>query len=412
MASIRTAYRFVSSIAAAAIALAVPVAFAQKGNGPPSSAGSSSAGSPTGRNPTATNGNSFPLPSSTGSTNGLARPIFLSGSVLFDDGTPPNPNINIQRMCGASIRLEAHTDRTGHFSFQMGQDREVDTDAEDTNAGLGIPGTGRSASRTGATGQFAGSSTPLANCELRASYPGYRSDLIDLSSRHTLDDPNVGTIILHRLASVHGTTLSITTAMAPKGAQKEYEKGQQLMAKDRFEEAEKHLARATEIYPKYAIAWCALGDVQHRLGKIEDARASYATSIAADSRYVNPYAQLALLSAQANKWQEAADYTQRVIQLNPVEFASAFWLNAVANYKLHKVSDAERSVRRVLEIDSQHQYIEAESLLGEILFERREYVEAAQHLRAYLALNPDPQRAQAAREALQKLEQASAEAKK
>src|SRR6185437_10502927 len=41
-------------------------------------------------------------------TNFPQRTIFLSGRVLFDDGTPPNNEIRIERVCGANPRFEAH----------------------------------------------------------------------------------------------------------------------------------------------------------------------------------------------------------------------------------------------------------------------------------------------------------------
>ena len=72
--------------------------------------------------------------------------------------------------------------------------------------------------------------------------------------------------MLHRLGNVQGTTLSVTSALAPKPAQKDYEKGMQLAQKGKFEEAEKKLTSATELYPKYAVAWFALGQVQQKAG--------------------------------------------------------------------------------------------------------------------------------------------------
>ena len=89
----------------------------------------------------------------------------------------------------------------------------------------------------------------LSRCELRAVYPGYRSDNLSLANRKPLDNPDIGTLILHRLGDVKGTTISVSSAMAPKPAQKAYEKAMQQAGKGDFEAAEAGFAKAVDIYP-------------------------------------------------------------------------------------------------------------------------------------------------------------------
>src|SRR5262249_19613677 len=38
------------------------------------------------------------------------RPIFLSGKVMLDDGTPPPEPVTIERVCNGNPRAEAYTD--------------------------------------------------------------------------------------------------------------------------------------------------------------------------------------------------------------------------------------------------------------------------------------------------------------
>ncbi|HEY7302552.1 MAG TPA: tetratricopeptide repeat protein [Bryobacteraceae bacterium] len=341
------------------------------------------------------------------------HPIFLSGRVMFDDGTPPNNEVRIERVCGANPRFEAHTDSKGRFSFQLGNDLVAasDMDPGDASEGALGPSSRQMDSQTNGMGRRSGMN-PYWNCELRASYPGYRSDVVELSSRRAMDDPNVGTIVLHRLSNVKGTTISLTSAMAPKHAQKEYEKGVQLAEKEKFEDAEKHLLKATEEYPKYAAAWYTLGRVQQKLNRPDDARKSFQTAAAADSKFVSPYDQLALLAAHDGKWEDAANFSKQVIDLNPVEFPGDFWYNAVANYNLKKMDAAQKSAQELLKLDTKHQFPEAESMLAQIYLEKANYDEAAAHLKAYLALAPNAKNADALKAALAKIEQAKAETKK
>lgn len=340
------------------------------------------------------------------------RTIFLSGKVMFDDGTPPNNEIRIERVCGISARFEAHTDSKGRFSFQLGNNAfsAIDTDPANGGSALGYPNR-QTDSRSNDLGQPRGYDQ-LWNCELRASYPGYRSDVVELSGRRSLDNPDVGTIILHRLANIKGTTISLTTALAPKHAQKDYEKGVQLAEKGKLDEAEQHLLKATATYPKYAVAWFALGQVQQKENKSEEARKSFQAAAAADSKFVSPYDQLALLAARDGKWDDAANFSKQVIDLNPVEFPSDFWYNAVANYNLKKMDAAQKSAQELLKLDTKHQFPEAESMLAQIYLQKADYDQAAAHLKAYLALAPNAKNADALKATLLKLEQAKAEPKK
>jgi tetratricopeptide (TPR) repeat protein len=396
--------------AVAFLGLSLPAAFAQKG-APSTGVGSTgSLGSPS-RGTLGTG--SLPDNGSAG-IGGIGtnqRSIFLSGKVIMDDGTEPNSNIRIERVCGGIPRLETHTDNKGRFSFQLGQNLTVDTDASDPSAGGQPNHPWSNSSNNSLSGN--NRTDPLWNCELRASYPGYRSDLVELSTRRTLDDPDLGSIVLHHLANVQGSTISITTALAPKHAQKDYEKGVQLAQKGDLADAEKRLMAATNTYPKYAIAWFALGRVEQRMnGRDEDAGRAFQAAIAADNKFVSPYEALAEIAVKETKWQDAADYSKQATDLNPVEFPDAFWCNALANYRLQKPDAAEKSVRSLLKLDTTHKYPEAENLLAHILAEKGKYSEAAEHLRAYIALMPNTKDAAALREDLAKLEQASAQAKK
>src|SRR5512140_3249227 len=49
------------------------------------------------------------------SSQDLTRPIFLSGKVVLEDGTPPPDSVMIQRVCGSVVRPEGYTDSKGRF---------------------------------------------------------------------------------------------------------------------------------------------------------------------------------------------------------------------------------------------------------------------------------------------------------
>jgi len=294
----------------------------------------------------------------------------------------------------------------------MGQNEMVDTDAADAMPGqYGSPGGAGNSMGTPGMGTRNQNSS-LLGCELRAAYPGYRSDTVELShytSASNEGNTDVGTMILHRLGGTSAGTISVADASVPKNVRKIYEKGEQFAEKGNFEEAEKRFEEATSAYPKYALAWFALGQIQQKDGNLNDAKKSYEAAVAADGKYAGAYDRLAQLSARGEDWAATARYSSQAVELDPVDYASSFWYNAIANYQLKKSAEAEKSARELLRMDKAHRYPEAERLYAELLLNRGENVDAAVHLRAYLALNPNGAGAAAVKEALAKLDQAKAE---
>ena len=149
----------------------------------------------------------------------------------MDDGTPPPESVVIERVCQGYVRPEGHTDSKGHFSFQLGANNAMVADAsmstyDPLNPSGSIPGT-----QNRGVDQRA-----LMGCEIRASLPGFRSDVVNLMNRRSMDNPDVGVIVLHRLGDVEGLTISVTSSLAPKDAKKAYDKGKEALAKNKPEE--------------------------------------------------------------------------------------------------------------------------------------------------------------------------------
>src|SRR5690242_16510024 len=79
--------------------------------------------------PGTANPNQFPNPNDQNRFPEMQRPIFISGKVTLDDGTPPPTDVVIERVCNGNPRAEAYTDSKGRFSFQLGQNQGMIQDA-------------------------------------------------------------------------------------------------------------------------------------------------------------------------------------------------------------------------------------------------------------------------------------------
>ncbi len=326
--------------------------------------------------------------------------IFLTGQVVIDDGSVLAESATIQTICKGQKRTETHTDSHGSFSFQLGSafatSNEVEFDAD-----------------TSSRNTFAGRTDrrDLRDCDLQASLAGFTSDSISLGGRFSgSENADIGRVVLHRLANVEGFTISATSAQAPEAAKKALEKGQEQQKKGKWDDAQKSLEKAVAIYPKFAVAWFEMGRVQLQKNDPAGARHSFQQSLAADSKYVNPYHGLTQLALREQNWQELTELSEKLLALNPVSFPSAWLSNAIGNYYLHNFTAAEKSARRGLQLDTEHRAPKLEYLLGMILLKRSDYEEAAQHLRAFLSLATKPAEIAEAQKQLDEIARISAAA--
>ncbi len=343
----------------------------------------------------------------------VSRPVFISGKVAMQDGLPVPPNVTIQRICGGASTTVAYTDSKGRFSFQWGDRNTVVADASD--AGFG---SSRNAGSFGGAQSSGGANGPgsdplgsrMMNCELRANVSGYTSDVVNLYSRRSVDSPDIGLIVLHRIAGVEGSSVSITSMMAPKEAKKAYERGLQLQLKNKPDDALKDFEKAVAIYPAYAEAWMNVGKLRLEKHDLEPARAALQKAIEADSKLVAPYVELGLLAAREAKWQESGRYLDRAVRLDPVDFPQAWYADAVANYNLRNYDVAERSAREAKRLDPRHANPRSGYLLGLVLAEKKDYAGAAVELTAFIELAPNAPDATEVKEQLRKLEKLRADA--
>ncbi len=306
--------------------------------------------------------------------------VFLSGKVVIDDGSVLAESVSIQTVCKGRRHTETHTDSHGGFSFQFGgrfaSSPNVDFDADTGSRNTAGTRTDR---------------RDLIDCELQASLDGFTSDSIPLEGRFSgYENADVGRLVLHRRANVEGFTISATTALAPEAARKALEKGQEQQQKGKLDDAQKSLEKAVAMYPKFAVAWFELGRLQLQKNDPASARTSFQQSLAADSKYVNPYRGLTQIAQREQRWQELIETSEKLLALNPVSFPDAWLSNALGNYCLRNFDAAEKSARRGLEMDVEHRVPKLEYLLGLTLLKRSAYEDAAQHLRAFLSVATNP----------------------
>jgi tetratricopeptide (TPR) repeat protein len=310
-------------------------------------------------------GNGIGAPRTNAGRTAGARTTFITGSLFLEDGAAIPAMIAIVGGCRGPMQLLGYADMRGHFSLDLkGGTSTVDDAASPSSRNSSV-------------------------CEIAARLEGYRSTVVDLSQRVGMDNPDIGTILLHRIGEQEGSTVSLTSLQAPKGAKKAFEKGLDLERKHRLDEAAAQFAKATAMYPRYADAWYRLGHVQVERNALEASREFFGKAIAADAKLVPPYVELAALDVNAGRWKQALENSQRAIKLDPFGFPGVYYFDAVARFNVQDLEGAERSARELQRIDTQNRFVRSYRILAAVLEARKDYAGAADTLRGYLRVAPE-----------------------
>jgi Tfp pilus assembly protein PilF len=373
--------------AALVIATLIPCASAQRGGaGDPSRAGGavdmSTVGSPVVER------------------NTNPRTVFVSGKVLLQGGGAAQ-QVLIERICSGMVRREGYTNSKGTFQFELGRN-SAERDASQGDSDRMV------ANKLARSTPAGGSEIRFDDCELRASLPGFVSSLVPMRVEGDASLVEVGTIVLKKMGGVEGSVVSVTTMAVPKEAREAFDRGRKEGTEKKFDEAVKDLNKAVTIYPQYAAAWSLMAEIHRLQNQFEPARKEYAQALAVDPKFVGPYFGLAAMAVVENKWTEAAQLTDQLLQLNSFAYPMAYFFNAAANLNLGKLDEAERSARKFQEVDKSHSRPDIALLLANILTGKHQYAEAAQLYRDYLSLKPDAPNAAALKNEAQRLEGLSA----
>lgn len=114
-------------------------------------------------------------------------------------------------------------------------------------------------------------------------------------------------------------SVSMLDLKAPGKAQKEYQKGYQLLLRKDIDAAIEHLARATAIYPKYVAAHNALGTAYLDVKQNEKAEAEFSQAASLDEHMPNTYLNLGCAQLALTKNAAAEESFRKASALAPLD---------------------------------------------------------------------------------------------
>ena len=337
--------------------------------------------------------------------------IYIAGTVMQEDGNPPPFGTVIELDCGDTITREATVDSTGRFGFQVGSNNRIGRVQPDPSDQIGddVFDLATESRNLGSRGWSTSMrTTPLSirllRCEVRAQYPEYRSTSSRMKPGAIFGYTEVDAILLYRIEKVRGTSVSLTSILASKEARKSVGQAEKALKKGEYAEAEALLKSALESYPENAAAWYLLGEAYHLQNRDSEAQDSYLKSVSADKIFVRPYLRLARLALKDEDWESAIDFSSEALQLDPIDFPEAYYLNALANYHMQDMEEAEKSARKGQRLDLNHQYPQLHLILANILSMRQDAAGSMEEMRKYLKAAPDAEDAALVRARLEEKE--------
>jgi Tetratricopeptide repeat len=341
--------------------------------------------------------------------------LFIYGHVGTSDATALPQNVSVEVVCNQRVRKQAFASPSGDFNLQFGTPTGPVVDASDDVSSRAVS---PNASLSGL------SRSTLADCELRTSAAGFLTNNLSLmgitpTASRALD---VGSIVIERLNKVKGTTISAVPYKTTESARKAYEKGLAAQKNGKLDGARKNFEEAVNLNPRFASAWFRLGTVLEKQNETDPARTAYTKATSIDPKFLPPYLSLASLSYKAQDWNGVLQYTGHVIAVDPLNYgedntfivdldewnpADAYFYNAIANYKLNKFEDAEKSAVKAAYIDLRDHSPQVHLLLAELFTRKLQYSRAISELQTYLQLVPHATNGDAVRTQIAKLEQLS-----
>jgi tetratricopeptide (TPR) repeat protein len=186
-------------------------------------------------------------------------------------------------------------------------------------------------------------------------------------------------------------TASVTSLQIPHKAQKEYEGACAALKNKKLPEAEQHLRKATEIYPKYVAGWVMLGQTLETRQQTAEARNACSRASSADPNYLPAYLCLAEIAGRKQEWNEVLKLTSRALELDAENDAYAYFFSAIAYFNLNQLPEAEKRALKAEVIDREHHEPLLQLLLAQIYEAKNDSADAASHLREYLKQAPGSQ---------------------
>jgi tetratricopeptide (TPR) repeat protein len=173
----------------------------------------------------------------------------------------------------------------------------------------------------------------------------------------------------------------------PDKAAREYQEAQKDLARHDAESATRHLERAVELAPQFAMAWNNLGTIAYQTQKYPRAEECFREALRQDPAAYEPLVNLGGVLINLHKLDEAYDHNLHAVLTRPNDALANAQLG-MTYFGLKTLDLAEKYFRRAVELDPAH-FSHPQLFLAEIHLGRGDTRAAADDLENFLQHHPD-----------------------
>lgn len=240
---------------------------------------------------------------------------------------------------------------------------------------------------------------PIGTYNLKVSGQNFAEtdEVVNLSRASTELEVNVKRTDGSNTAVTAGAFVSAADLAIPRTAQKEFEKSNDLIARQDFERAIQSLDRAIAIYPAYASAYNNLGVVYARLGDRDRERDALQKALSINDRFAPAYVNLGRMSIATGDFPSAESELTKAASYDPKD-AMTLVLLAYSKFMDKHFDDVITASRKAHALQGTHAF--AHQLAARAFEQKRDATSAIVELEQFLKEEPDGQRADVARKEL------------
>jgi tetratricopeptide (TPR) repeat protein len=187
----------------------------------------------------------------------------------------------------------------------------------------------------------------------------------------------------------------------PEEARKEFEKGAQFSEKGKFQDAIVHFKKAIAILPGYLMARNNLGVQYLKLGRWSEAAEQFEEAIEIDSKALNPRQNIAIALIEQKKYEKAIEHLNHALSIDSSSPVTHLYAG-IASLGVEEIDQAERELTLALSIGGS-EYANAHFYLALVHMKKGAREPARRELTAYLEKLPKGEKAERARQLLERV---------
>ncbi len=243
------------------------------------------------------------------------------------------------------------------------------------------------------------SNIPEGNYDLKITGLSFLTSSSVVTASHTSSDFEVKVNRIGEAAQARNSlpAISVTDLAVPAKARKEFDKANQLIARQEFSKAIETLNRAIADYPSYAGAYNNLGVIYARLGDRQREREVLEKAISINDRFAPAYVNVARMDIAAQDFAGAEAALNRAVACAPNDSMTLVLLT-YSEFMNHHMDEAIATSRQAHAIPGSHASVH---LIAARSFEqKRDRENSIAELQLFLKEEPSGERADMARKDL------------